>query len=929
MTNPPLRDAEVPLQLSYYRLERELGRGGMGAVYAATDTRNDITVALKLLHPHLESDESFRDRFQREAHVAALLRSPYTVQLLDYGFEQGRYFLVMKFVEGQTVRDALRRAPLPPERALRVAAQVARALEEGEARGVVHRDIKPENIMLASDGTAQVLDFGIARQAGALTLTATGAFIGTLTYASPESFAGEADNRSDIYSLGATLYHLLAGQSPFAGDALELMRQHHETPPPRDPLASLPATVAEVVERCLAKAPEDRFQSASELAGVLEHLAQEAAERGDRAPELARTEALAPGGRPTAVTEMLALELGPPAVRRRLLPRMSRTSYALTLRNDADAPVDIELATTDVENTCTFSVPERVLVGAHETTTVSLEVTPRRRRWRGVRETRRFSVAASAGGGGPSLTVDGEFVDRPEGSLPYAGGTLFAVALLAVVVTLMAVLGGGAQELAPWLAYPVGGELSNQGTLEFDEPAFGALDATGEIHAWAFIASAGQVLSMGVTAFDPERLHPYLELIAPDGSLLAFEAGHEGRAWLDAVLLPAEEERTPPQAQTYTLRVRGFDDRETGEYQIQLVTEPDSNPRTALRLATGGGPTTLEETAFATLAPGAVDRWTFAGFAGLVLRGGAATYDFTPFDPFLELRGPDGSLLTFQPGNGGRAWFNGTVLPDDGQYTVLLRGLGDADTGRYALRLEALPGRVAPSPGTLGRGPRSAVGAIEGAGEVDTWSFDGQRDQVVSIRVEAYDRVSLHPYLELLAADGSLLAFRAGERGEAWVGGLVVPQDGRYTLRVRAMNEGATGVYDVDLYAERSPDFRTVTHPASEDGPVLRELRAGQTSFLTHFATLEPGRQDKWTFRGEAGRVINVGVETYRLDPFDPQLELLAPDGSRLRLTGESGRGMSAYLGPLRLPETGEYSLVVGGITDAAAGRYRLFLERP
>ena len=91
----------------------------------------------------------------------------------------------MKFVEGQTVRDALRRAPLPPERALRVAAQVARALEEGEARGVVHRDIKPENIMLASDGTAQVLDFGIARQAGALTLTATGAFIGTLTYASP------------------------------------------------------------------------------------------------------------------------------------------------------------------------------------------------------------------------------------------------------------------------------------------------------------------------------------------------------------------------------------------------------------------------------------------------------------------------------------------------------------------------------------------------------------------------------------------------------------------------------------------------------------------------------------------------------------------------------------------------------------------------
>ena len=121
----------------------------MGTVYAATDTRNDITVALKLLHPHLETDESFRDRFQREAHVAALLRSPYTVQLLDYGFEQGRYFLVMKFVEGETVRDALRHGPLPPERALRVAAQVARALEEGEARGV-----RPESPRLSVSHTA-------------------------------------------------------------------------------------------------------------------------------------------------------------------------------------------------------------------------------------------------------------------------------------------------------------------------------------------------------------------------------------------------------------------------------------------------------------------------------------------------------------------------------------------------------------------------------------------------------------------------------------------------------------------------------------------------------------------------------------------------------------------------------------------------------
>ena len=328
----PARDA--PRVVSNYRLDRVLGRGGMGVVYEATDTRNGTSVALKLLHEHLEADEAFRERFKREAHVATLLRSPYTVHLLDYGIEHGEYFLVMKLVEGRSLRDFIRAGPLRPAEALRIGSQVARALEEAEARGVVHRDIKPDNVMIADDGAVQVLDFGIARQAGAATITSTGAFVGTLAYASPESIEGRVDHRSDIYSLGVTIYHMLAGRPPFVGEMAQLLRMHREAPMPLDPLLGLPAAVIEAVARCMEKDPEERFQSASELAGVLEHLAEESTRRDDPALMRTTTEALSPAAGASA-TSTVALSLGAPVSRRQLLPRARLTRYDLTLRNYA------------------------------------------------------------------------------------------------------------------------------------------------------------------------------------------------------------------------------------------------------------------------------------------------------------------------------------------------------------------------------------------------------------------------------------------------------------------------------------------------------------------------------------------------------------------------------------------------------------------
>ncbi|MGD9932810.1 MAG: protein kinase [Dehalococcoidia bacterium] len=261
-----------PEIIRHYRLERVLGSGGMGSVVEGTDRRDGSRVAIKLLHSHLAaSDASFRERFEHEAHVVALLRSPYTVHLIDFGVQDGLYFLVMEFVEGQSVADLLKNGPIEPTVALRIASETGRALEEAAARGIVHRDIKPENLLLDADGRVKVADFGIAKQTQAPGLTAFGGFVGTPTYAAPEQSDGVVDQRTDIYQLGGTLYHMLTGRTPFPGGSLaELREQHRDAPVPLEPLSTLPRGVATVVTRALEKDPLDRYQSPTEMVGAID-----------------------------------------------------------------------------------------------------------------------------------------------------------------------------------------------------------------------------------------------------------------------------------------------------------------------------------------------------------------------------------------------------------------------------------------------------------------------------------------------------------------------------------------------------------------------------------------------------------------------------------------------------------------------------------
>lgn len=257
-------------RISDYELVDELGAGGIGTVYRARDTRTGAIVALKLLHPHLARDPDYRHRFELEAQLATGLESPHIVRVLDYGQDSDRHFLVMEYVEGDSLARILKeRAQLLPSVALTLAGQTAQALEEAHRRGMVHGDIKPENILVADDGTAKVSDFGLARALREVAGTQRSLFRATPHYAAPELASGLPDIRSDIYSLGIVLYQMLSGRVPFEADTPAAVARLHETAQPPPLGIAVAAGVEAILERCLAKDPDDRYQEPGELVEAL------------------------------------------------------------------------------------------------------------------------------------------------------------------------------------------------------------------------------------------------------------------------------------------------------------------------------------------------------------------------------------------------------------------------------------------------------------------------------------------------------------------------------------------------------------------------------------------------------------------------------------------------------------------------------------
>jgi formylglycine-generating enzyme required for sulfatase activity len=270
----------MPQDLSHYRLEDEIGRGGMGVVYRAVDLRLGRQVAVKLLPPDATADPGRRRRFIQEARAASSLNHPHIVTIYEVDEHDGTTFIGMELVDGTALDRRLAAGPLPIEEALAYATQIASALEAAHGAGIIHRDIKPANLMITADGRVKVLDFGLAklieRPATEATVSANtrpGAIVGTVAYMAPEQAQGRiVDARTDLFSLGAVLYEMLAGRRPFTGtsDAQVITAILRDDPAPlRTGRPEVPADVAAVVELLLRKDPAARYQSATELCAAL------------------------------------------------------------------------------------------------------------------------------------------------------------------------------------------------------------------------------------------------------------------------------------------------------------------------------------------------------------------------------------------------------------------------------------------------------------------------------------------------------------------------------------------------------------------------------------------------------------------------------------------------------------------------------------
>jgi serine/threonine protein kinase len=293
------KQSMVGRTLGHYRVVSLLGSGGMGEVYRATDTRLDRTVAVKVLPQHHSSDPERRQRFEREARAVSSLSHPHICALYDVGQQDGLDYLVMEYIEGESLADRLAKGPLPVDQALRCAIQVADALDKAHRARLVHRDLKPANIMLSKSG-AKLLDFGLAKLRASdseivfteqseselpterARLTREGTIAGTLQYMAPEQLeAGAVDARTDIFSFGAVLYEMITGRKAFSGKSQASLIAAILSSEPQ-PVSTVqlmsPPTLDRVVSTCLAKDPDERWQTAHDLMLELKWVAEAGSE---------------------------------------------------------------------------------------------------------------------------------------------------------------------------------------------------------------------------------------------------------------------------------------------------------------------------------------------------------------------------------------------------------------------------------------------------------------------------------------------------------------------------------------------------------------------------------------------------------------------------------------------------------------------------
>jgi len=277
--------------ISHYKILEKIGEGGMGVVYKAEDTKLKRSVALKFLPPEWTRDQEAKQRFIQEAHAAAALDHPNICTVYEINEAEGRIFIAMAYVEGQSLKDRLPSGPLGTDEALEIVTQVAEGLKKAHAKGIIHRDIKPANIMLTDDGLAKIMDFGLAKLEWGVDLTKTATIMGTAAYMSPEQAKGQqVDHRTDIWSLGAMLYEMLSGQRPFKSDHDQAVFYSilHDDPVPITKIRKdIPQKLEKITSKSLEKNPHKRYADMSAMSDELKDVGQKPRSTSSEKPSIA------------------------------------------------------------------------------------------------------------------------------------------------------------------------------------------------------------------------------------------------------------------------------------------------------------------------------------------------------------------------------------------------------------------------------------------------------------------------------------------------------------------------------------------------------------------------------------------------------------------------------------------------------------------
>lgn len=863
----------IPQKIGRYEIKAELGRGGMATVYHAYDPRFRRDVAIKVLPREFLHDATIRARFEREAQTIAALEHAAIVPVYDFGEEGEQLYLVMRYMSGGSLADRIQRGALLPDEALRIVTRLAPALDQAHAVGIIHRDLKPSNILFDQYSEAFLSDFGIVKLAETTAHLTGDSIVGTPAYIAPEmSKPGGLSPLVDIYALGVTLYQMLTGKLPFEADTpMGMLLAHTVEPIPdvREWQPNLPIAAQRVIERVMAKTPDERYQTAGEMAADLEtalvvssdrepvDLSIEAIESADTAPVEMRPFLRR---QPETAPPVSAQAISAPPPRHEPMARPEGGTGVLPwvlIIGGVGALVCIALAG--------ILILAGVL-GGREGPAEAGRVTPEITR----------TLAPT-----PTLPFGGDVA-----SLEYSFGgiSLLYPADWAVEYISGQVILAESQRVLEDFDWNAGAiMLIFSGTEEdIAEDTLGIEPTTEEEFLDTLIVDAGfqEMGDREVRYFQDQAGLGVPIQIAEDDSVQGYLVVYISEDVVAVMLALSPEEEWEDNWNIF----------ETIFETTTFYTPVESVDRGSL---------SLEQITTATLDPGGTDSWTYESSGDEYVTVEVTALD--DWDPTLEAFDEGGESIAYNDDSDGlNPALVSLHLDAPGRYEFLVRSF--SGYGLYEIRLL---GGQAPGGGSLTYG-QTVQGTIDRTGEREEWTFEGRADDAVRISMVGLGSFD-DTYLELYGPDGEELV-RDDDSGEglfALIDGYVLPETGTYTIVARAFGSD-TGPYELSL-----------------DQVEVQEIAYGQTVYgeLT-----EENPQAYWVFEAVAGDVVTISM-IGQSGLTDTYLELYGPDGRMLTQDDDSGQGLFALISNFRLSEAGTYRILARGFLGRT-GPYELRLSR-